>query len=49
MTQVNYTHRNGGNMAGRVVPRRGFPASVYSNADGDGDRNRRLKINIIWI
>ena len=34
-------------MAERVVPRSGFPASVYPNADGDRDINTGLKLNII--
>ncbi len=38
-----YSYQNGGNMAGRVMPRRGFPASVYAAAEGDRDINTRLK------
>ncbi len=38
-----YSYQNGGNMAGRVVPRWGFPASASSNGEGDRDINARLK------
>ncbi len=38
-----YSYRNAGNLAGRVVPRRGFPASSSSAAEGDRDINARLK------
>jgi hypothetical protein len=29
-----YSYQNAGNMAGRVVPRRGFPASAYAAGEG---------------
>ena len=38
-----YSYQNAGNLAGRVVPRRGFPASSSSAAEGDRDINARLK------
>ena len=42
-----YSYQNGGSMAGRVVPRRGFPASAVTPAGGtnvgDEDINARLK------
>ena len=38
-----YSYQNAGNMAGRVVPRRGFPASAYAAGEGERDINARLK------
>jgi hypothetical protein len=38
-----YSYQNAGNMVGRVVPRRGFAASAYAEAEGDRDINTRLK------
>ncbi len=38
-----YSYQNAGNMAGRVLPRRGFPSSAYAVAEGDRDINARLK------
>jgi hypothetical protein len=38
-----YSYQNAGNMAGKVVARRGFPASVYAANEGDRDINARLK------
>ena len=36
-----YSYQNAGNMAGRVVPRRGFPASAYAASEGNRDINAR--------
>ncbi len=38
-----YSYQIAGNMAGRVVPRRGFAASAYAAGEGHRDINTRLK------
>lgn len=38
-----YSYQNAGNMAGRIVPRRGFPVSASATGEGSSDINTRLQ------